>query len=176
MPEAPRPPDCITLEAHRDENHPVERLVRWVLVAVLAALAIAGLAGAFGQRHSDVVASAPQARLALTAPAALRSGLLFQGRFRVAAAREIRRPTLVLDSGWFDGVSVNALVPEPARAWSEGGRVAFTFPPLRSGASMTVYLDLQVNPTTAGRRDQGVELRDGDRTIVTVDRSVNVFP
>jgi hypothetical protein len=176
VPEAPRPPDCITLEAHRDRGHPVERVVRWIVVALLAALAIAGLANAFGQRHSVKVATAPQARLELTAPAALRSGLLFQGRFRISAAREIGKPTLILDPGWFDAVSVNAVVPEPTGSWSEGGRVAFAFPTLRGGASMTVYLDLQVNPTTAGRRTQGVELRDGDRTIVTIDRTVNIFP
>jgi len=39
-----------------------------------------------------------------------------------------------------------------------------------------VYLYLQANPTTAGRRDQRVELRDGDRTLASIERTVNVFP
>jgi len=39
-----------------------------------------------------------------------------------------------------------------------------------------VYLYLQANPTTAGRRDQSVELRDGARTLASIDRTVNVFP
>lgn len=171
-----RPPDCISLERHRDDSHPLERGLRWFVLAALAALVLAGLAGVFGQRHEDVSASGAEARIALRAPAALRSGLLFQGRFHVAAERDLHRPTLVLDAGWFDAVSVNAVVPEPARSWSEGGRVAFAFPPLRRGQTMTVYADFQVNPTTFGRRSEGVELRDGDRSIAVIRRTVPVFP
>ena len=176
MGDAARPPDCISLAAHRDHHHPVERGFRWAVVALLVAICVAGLAGVFGQRHEDVTAAARAARLELRAPAVLRSGLLFQGRFRVAAEGQLRKPTLVLDAGWFDAVSVNAVVPEPATSWSEGGRVAFAFPALREGDTMTVYVDLQMNPTTAGKREQGVELRDGNRTIASIHRSVPVFP
>jgi hypothetical protein len=172
----PRPPDCISLDAHRDHPHRVERAARWVLMTALGALVVAALANVFGQRHVEVAATGGGARLDLTAPAALRSGLLFQGRFRVSADSRLQRPVLVLDPGWFDAISVNAVVPEPASAWSEGGRVAFAFPPLPAGRTMTVYLDLQVNPTTTGRRSQGLELRDGSRTITTIDRTVTVFP
>ena len=174
--EAARPPDCISLEAHRDNRHPFERALRWGVVAGLTALALAGLANVFGQRHSETLARGDGATLALTAPAALRSGLLFQGRFRIHAERAIEKPTLVLDQGWFDAISVNAVVPEPTGAASRGGRVAFAFPTLPAGRTMTVYVDLQVNPTAAGRRRQGAELRDRDRTIASIERTVNVFP
>jgi hypothetical protein len=176
VPETARPPARISLEAHRDNRHPVERALRWIVVAGLAALALAGLANVFGQRHAETLAMGDGASLALTAPAALRSGLLFQGRFRIHAERDIGKPTLVLDQGWFDAISVNAVVPEPTGAASRGGRVAFVFPTLPAGRTMTVYLDFQVNPTTAGRRRQGAELRDGDRTIASIERTVNVFP
>lgn len=172
-----RPPDCIVLAVHRDDRHRVERAVRWVLVAGLTALALAGLANVFGQRHAQALATGDGATLALTAPAALRGGLLFQGRFRIDAERALETPILVLDRGWFDAISVNAVVPEPASAWGrDDGRVAYAFPTLPAGSTMTVYVDLQVNPTTAGRRHQGVELRDGNRSIASIDRTVNVFP
>jgi hypothetical protein len=176
MGDATRPPDCISLEQHRDDPHLVERGARWVLLAALGALLVAALAGVFGQRHEDLSASGAEARIELRAPAALRSGLLFQGRFHVAAEEDLRKPTLVLDAGWFDAVSVNAIVPEPASSWSEGRRVAFAFPPLERGQTMTVYADFQMNPTTFGRRDEGVELRDGDHSIAVIRRTVNVFP
>lgn len=176
MGEAARPPDCISLSEHRDDPHPVERAFRWVLLAVLSALVLAGLAGTFGQRHEDALASAPAARLELRAPGALRSGLLFQGRFRVTAERDLRKPTLILDAGWFDAVSVNAIVPEPQSSWSEDGRVAFEFPALPAGRAMTVYVDFQMNPTTAGKREQGVELRDGARSVTAIHRFVPVYP
>jgi hypothetical protein len=176
MSETARPPDCISLEEHRDDRHIVERGSRWVLFAALAALLVAALAGVFGQRHEDLSASGPEARIDLRAPAALRSGLLFQGRFHVTAERDLRKPTLVLDAGWFDAVSVNAIVPEPANSWSESDRVAFAFPPLERGQTMTVYADFQMNPTTFGRRNEGVELRDGNHSIAVIRRTVNVFP
>jgi hypothetical protein len=176
MGDATRPPDGISLERHRDDPHVVERGLRWVLFAALAILLLAGLGGVFGQRHEDVSASGPKARIELRAPRALRSGLLFQGRFRVSADEALRKPTLVLDAGWFDAVSVNAIVPEPASSWSEGGRVAFAFPPLARGETMTVYADFQMNPTTFGRRKEGVELRDGDRSLAVIRRTVPVFP
>jgi hypothetical protein len=169
-------PDGISLEEHRDDRHLVERTARWLLMTALVALALAGLANVFGQRHEDAVASAPSARLELRAPSTLRSGLLFQGRFRVTAARDLRRPTLVLDAGWFDAVSVNSLVPEPESAWSEGGRLAFAFRALRSGETMTLYVDFQMNPTTFGTKEQGVHLRDGDTPLAAIHRSVRVFP
>ena len=73
-------------------------------------------------------------------------------------------------------MSVNSVAPEPTRSWSRDGHVAMEFGPLAAGQSFTVYLYLQANPTTAGRRDQSVELRDGSRALASIDHSVNVFP
>jgi hypothetical protein len=39
-----------------------------------------------------------------------------------------------------------------------------------------VYIPFQVNPTTVGRRTQELELRDGDRRIAAVERTLTVFP
>lgn len=174
--DTPRPPDCISLEAHRDHAHPVERLARWLLVTALGAVTLAALAGAFGQRSGETSATGDGATLRLTAPGALRGGLFFQGRFEVEAAEPIRRPTLVLDPGWLDAITLNTVVPEPERTASEDGAVSLEFAPLAAGQALTVYLELQVNPTTLGRRDQGAVLRDGDRTLVAVERSVTIFP
>ena len=92
-------PDGITLERNRDRPQAVELAARWVCVTALAALVLAALLNVFGQRHVDTVAKGNGARLELSAPGALRSGLYFQGRFRVSAERAIRAPTLVLGGG-----------------------------------------------------------------------------
>jgi hypothetical protein len=47
---------------------------------------------------------------------------------------------------------------------------------LPAGRSLTVRIAFQVNPTTIGTRPQDVELRDGDRAIASVARTVTVFP
>lgn len=174
--EVSRPPDCISLEAHRDHNHPVERWIRWLFVATILALVVAALVGVFGQRPSTEDVRGDGATLEVQAPGALRGGLLFQGRFEVVAEQAVRRPTLVLDEGWFDGITLNTVQPEPVETRSEDRGVAFAFDGLRAGRTLTVYLEFQVNPTTVGRRAQDVELRDGARPIAALERTVTIFP
>ncbi|HEY1315762.1 MAG TPA: hypothetical protein VGF10_00945 [Gaiella sp.] len=176
MSEASRPPDYISLEAHRDDDHPVEHWARWIFVAAITALAVAGLADVFGQRPSTSAADSPDATLRVQAPSALRGGLVFQARLEVVARRAIRRPTLVLSSGWFENMSFNTILPEPEQTTTEDRDVVFEYPPLQQGRTLTVYIPFQVNPTTVGRRAQGVVLRDGGRRIAAVERTVTVFP
>jgi hypothetical protein len=176
MSEAGRPPDCISLEAHRDHDHLVERGARWAFLAVLTLLAVLALANVFGQHHVVLVARSDAATLRVSAPGALRSGLLYQGRFEIDARERLETPTLVLARGWWDAMSVNSIEPEPTRTSSRDGSLSLEFGPIGPGRTFTVYLYLQANPTTAGRRDQSVELRDGERTIASIGRTVNVFP
>ena len=176
MSDAARPPDSISLEAHRDHGHPAERAIRWFVVTALLAVAIAALFGVFGQRPSTKVVTAGGATLSVEGPRALRGGLLFQGLFEVDAERAIRRPTLVFDEGWFDGITLNTVQPDPTETRSENRGLAMEFPPLPAGRTLTVYLEFQVNPTTVGRRSQDVALRDGDAPIARVERNVTVFP
>ena len=176
MSEASRTPDCISLEEHRDHDHPAERIARWVFFAALVALAAAALADVFGQRPRSDVAATPTATLRVRAPDALRGGLMFQARFEVVAHRSIRRPSLVLGSGWVENMSFNQILPEPVRTTSEGAGIVLEYPPLAPGRELTVYIPFQVNPTTVGRRAQDVVLRDGARRIASVERSLTVFP
>ena len=171
-----RPPDCISLADHRDGDRRVEHWVRWAFVVALVVLVAAGLLNVFGQREVTTSATGRAATLEVTAPGALRGGLIFQGRFRLRSEGAITRPTLALEGGWLDGITLNTVQPEPKTSTGEDGGVVFTFDRLAPGRSLTVYLELQVNPTTTGRRSQGVELRDGDRTLARVERSITIFP
>jgi hypothetical protein len=176
MSAASRTPDHISLDEHRDHGHPAERIARGVFFAALVALAAAALADVFGQRPASDLAVTPTATLRVQAPEALRGGLMFQARFEVAAHRSIRRPSLVLDSGWVEDMSFNQILPEPVRTTSEGAGIVLEYPPLAPGRELTVYIPFQVNPTTVGRRSQDVVLRDGPRRIASVERSLTVFP
>ena len=171
-----RPPQCISLEFHRDNDHLAERVIRWIVIAALLVITLAALANVFGQHHTLLVARSEAATLRASAPGALRSGLLYQGRFEVEAHERLRRPTLVLAPGWWDAMSVNSIEPEPTSSSSRNGTVSLEYGALEAGSTLTVYVYLQVNPTTAGRRDQSVELRDGGRALASIDRTVNVFP
>ena len=116
MSAAGRPPDCISLEAHGDHDHPVEHGARWVVLALLTAVAVLALANVFGQRHVDLIARSDAATLRVSAPGALRSGLLYQGKFEVEARERLDRPTLVLAHGWWDAMSATASSRSQPRA------------------------------------------------------------
>jgi hypothetical protein len=176
MREASRPPEFISLELHRDNDRVIEKRVRRVVLAVLLGLTIAALADVFGQRPSTDEVVAPAATLRLTGPHAVRGGLLYEGQVHVVAARGLERPTIVLDEGWLDGFTLNAIVPEPLKETSEANGVALEFAPLAAGHALTVFLSSHVNPTTVGRHSQGVRLRDGGQQLAELGRTVTVFP
>ncbi|MGH3042357.1 MAG: hypothetical protein ACRDNG_11590 [Gaiellaceae bacterium] len=71
---------------------------------------------------------------------------------------------------------VNTIEPAPREEASRDGDLALTFPPLRQGDRLVVYMQFQVNPTNVGRRSADVELYDGETLIAAVDRTITVFP
>jgi hypothetical protein len=176
MSEASRPPDFISLELHRDNDRAIERWVRRIVLAVLLGLIVVALANVFGQRPcpDEVVASA--ATLQLTGPHAIRGGLLYEAKIHVVAASRLDRPTIVLAEGWLDGFTLNSIVPQPLKETSEPDGVALSFAPLASDEKHTVFLSSHVDPTTVGRRSQGVRLRDGAQGLAELTRTVTVFP
>lgn len=149
---------------------------RWTFAGVVSVLLTLGLLNVFGARPSTSRVDAGEVTLEVTAPTRLRGGLLFEGRFTIRARRALAEPVLVLERGWGRGITINTLEPAPAEEDGRHGRLAFTFAPLAAGESLEVQMDFQVNPTGAWRAPQGVSLRDGDRTIATLRRTVTVFP
>jgi hypothetical protein len=149
---------------------------RRCVLAALAALVCAGLLGAFGQQPVTSRARGAAAELSVQAPANLRGGLIFQLRLTVRAHRALRKPALVLERGWFEGMSVNAILPDPNSGLSRNGVVRLTYPPMQAGHSMTVWIYFQVNPTTVGSRRETVELDDGSARLARIERAVRVWP
>jgi hypothetical protein len=150
--------------------------VRRAGVGLLALVLLLALLNAFGQRPSTVAATAAGARLSVHAPDRVRSGLLGEATITVAARRRIRDAVLVLDSGWFDGLSVNSIEPAPAREGSLDGRTSLAFGPIAAGSSYVVYVQFQVNPTNVGRYPRSVQLFDGARRLTSVEGTLTVFP
>ena len=171
-------PDGLTLERNRDlEGLYWPGIVfRWIALAVLALISLLGLLNVFGQRPTTVTAEAPQARLELTAPDAMRGGLIWMARFTVTAKQDVKDATLVLDAGWADGMTINTVEPSPVGEASKNGRLSFELGHIPAGETFELFMDFQVNPTTVGNRSQGVELLDGDTHVTSIDRTVRVFP
>jgi hypothetical protein len=170
-------PAGLSLEHNRDlvgrEKHP---WTRRVLIAVLAAILLAGLLNVFGQRPTSSTAAVPAASLTVHAPTHLRGGLLFQARITVAATAELERAAVVLDQGWLEGITLNTIEPAPLGEASRDGRLVLELGRVPAGDEHVLYLQMQVNPTTVGRRSADVVLEDSGRAVTRVDRTLTIWP
>ena len=170
-------PDLLDRKRHVDlEKSSLEPWLQRAGVVVLAALLVAALANVFGQKVETASATAAAAELEVEAPSAVRSGLIYEVQFTITAHRALDEPTLVLDSGWFDGFTINTFSPDTADWVQRDGLNLLSYGPLAAGDVLVVRLQYQVNPTMVGRRDQGVALEDGGSPILTLDHDVTVFP
>jgi hypothetical protein len=173
-----RVPDLLTLSHHRDlEGRERRPTARRILLAVLTLFLVLGLANAYGQRPDTHRADGPVAELKVYSPTKLRSGLFFESRFTIRAHEEIENATLVLDPGWLEGMTLNTLEPGPIGEASRNGRIALELGHIPAGGLHRFFLHFQVNPTNvAFGRAQDVELHDGERLLLHIDRSVTVYP
>lgn len=173
----PDTPDTLTLKHHRDlEGREHNPWTRRALLALLCAFLVAGLVNVFGQRPTTSTAAAPPASLEVYAPERVRGGLFYMARFTIRANSDIEHATLVLDSGWLESMQVNTIEPAPVNEASRNGRLALDYGHIPAGDKLVAFIELEVNPTNVGHREQDVELYDGDTLLVHVDRSITVFP
>jgi hypothetical protein len=170
-------PEGIVLRRHRDLRgrgwHP---WLRRALLAVVALVAVLALAGVFGQRPSTSSAEAAPATLAISAPGAVRGGLLYQARFEIRANDALNDATLVLNPAWLDGMTVNTIEPSPVSQASRNGNLALSLGHLPAGARYVLFMEFQVNPTTVGSRTLRAELDDGEQSVLTISRRLRIFP
>jgi hypothetical protein len=169
-------PDQLVMTVARDREGRRDVTVRRVLLSILVVFLVLGLFNLFGQHPSTTTAEAAAARLEVYAPERVRAGLYYEARFTVNAVRELEEATLVLDSGWAEGITMNTVEPSPVGEASRDGRLVFVLGRVPAGQKHVFFLQLQVNPTNIGHRSQDVQLYDGDQLLATVERTVTVFP
>jgi hypothetical protein len=170
-------PEGIALDRHRDlRGRASGPWARRTLLCCVAVLPILALLDVFGQHPSTSSASGPAASVTVTAPSRLRSGLIFQVRVKVVARRDIQQPQIVFDEGWWESMSVNSIAPEPSEESTKDGRVELTYGKLDAGQSLVSWIYFQVNPTNVGKRREDVQIEDGDTPLLTVHRSLTIFP
>jgi hypothetical protein len=170
-------PDTIVLRRDRDlEPRQNDIWIRRGLFAIVCVIPILALANVFGQSPDVSTSTASAAHLSVSAPSRVRGGLLYQARFRITPKQKLDQAALVLDSGWLDGLTINTLEPSPVSENSQNGKLALDLGPIPAGQSYLLVIDFQVNPTTVGSQDQAVTLYDGNKALLTVHRTLTVFP
>lgn len=152
----------------------------WLLV--MAAFVGVALAGQFGQNRETRSTSGEAADLRIYMPEKIRGGLMFPVRIEVTAKERMSAPTIVLGPGFIDGMHLNTIEPAPtAEATRPPGAtdpapLAFTYPSLDVGDTLTVYLQLQVNPTTVGSQDVSVSVEAPGVEPVRSPATLRVLP
>ena len=170
-------PDTIVLGRDRDLGPRANDIwIRRGLFALVCVVPVLALLNLFGQRPDTSAGTAAGAQLSVSAPSRVRGGLLYQARFRITAKRGLAQAALVLDRGWLDGLTINTMEPAPVSESSKDGKLALDLGPIAAGHSYVLVLDFQVNPTTLGRQDQSLTLYDGNHALVTLHRTLTVFP
>jgi hypothetical protein len=170
-------PDGIVLRRHRDlVGRRWHVHVRRSLIALVTLFLFAGLFNAFGQRPSSATASARGATLKVYGPTRVRGGLMFESRFTITAEREIRDAVLVLSQGWLEGMTINTIEPSPIGEASRNGSLSLDLGRVPAGEQHVLYMQFQVNPTNVGRRSIDTQLQDGERLLLTIHRTITVFP
>jgi hypothetical protein len=171
------PPDGIVLRRHRDlvgrTWHP---WVRRGVLALLGVILLLALLNVFGQRPATAITDAPSARLEVSSPSSVRGGLMFQARFTIRARRDLKDATLVLGDGWLENMTVNTIEPSPVGEASDDGKLSLELGHIPARRKYVLFVQFQVNPTNVGHREQTVALRDGDRQLLTYDKTITVFP
>jgi hypothetical protein len=169
-------PDQLTLRRNRDREGKRELPWRRAGVVLVVTFLAAGLLNLFGQRPKTSVAGVEQASLKVYAPEHVRAGLYYEARFTIHALQELKDASLVLSSGWLEGITLNTVEPSPVGESSRDGSPAFQLGHIPAGDKYILFLHFQVNPTNVGRREQNVELYDGERRLLTIRRDITVFP
>jgi hypothetical protein len=170
-------PERLNLKEHRDQAGQRGFIwVRRVFLCLLGLLLLAALLNAFGQRPVTSTAAGAPARLTVYAPVTARGGVAYAARFRIDALEDLRNATLILWPGWAEQYTVNGLAPQPVNQGSANGKLDFTFGHIPAGQHLTFWMSLQVNPTNVGHRPQNVQLYDGNKLLLTINRNITIFP
>lgn len=170
-------PETLDRDAHIELSG--RRLDVWsrrIGILIFTAFVFVGLANVFGQRPSSMSAATHTATLQLHAPGALRSGLIYEARFRIEAHRTLDSPKLVLEQGWFDAITLNSIEPDPAEQSERDGRIIYRYDAIPAGETLVVRLQLQVNPTAIGPRSQDVSLENDGDPIAHIDHDLFIYP
>jgi hypothetical protein len=149
---------------------------RRATLAVALAVPVLALLDVFGQQPTTTRADSVRATMRLSAPAAVRGGLLFQSKLTIDARQAIDQPRIVLGDGWLEQMQLNTVEPSPQSEGSQGGHVRFAYGKIAAGERLVIWFESQVDPTNVGGADYGVTLQDGDTPIARVDRSITVLP
>lgn len=151
--------------------------LNWISLAVLGAVMLAALLGAFGGgKAPDLTADAPAARLEVRTPRVLRNGIFFETRIRVTAKAPIANAVVVVPASLWRDMTVNTMIPAPSEEKAETGAFRFSYGALQPGDTLDIKIDGQINPPLFAGNSGSIALNDGERPIAAIPIEIMVLP
>lgn len=150
---------------------------RWFVLLLLGAILAVAMFGVLGGADSPIVTvDGKQGSLTVEAPATLRNGEFFEMHFAGTAHRPLAKPTLAIESRYWNDLTINTMIPGPAAESYKDGYFLFEFDPLEAGKTINFKIDGQVNPPMFGGTRGTIQWRDGDTVLAQVPVRLRVLP
>lgn len=151
--------------------------MNWLPLAVLGALMLAALLGAFGGGKSrPLTARATAASLEVVTPRVIRNGEFFEMRVRIEARQGLSKAMLVVPVNLWRDMTVNTMIPAPREEKAEHGEFRFDYGALRPGDVLDIKIDGQINPPLFTGTSGSVALTDGERILARIPLEITVLP
>jgi hypothetical protein len=149
---------------------------RRVLLALLAALVLAGAAGLLGGRTSTVSASAAGYELSVSYPAVSRPGLAIRWMVVVRHPGGFAKPIdIATTSAYFNLFDFNNLDPMPSGAVTDAERSIWTFDP-PPGDILRVTMDARLEPARQSGNGATTSILVEGLPVVSVSYRTAVMP
>lgn len=149
----------------------------WYPLLILGLILAVALTGVLGGGDSRISRDRGNAgTLTVEAPERLRNGEFFEMHFTGEAHRALAKPTLAIQSSYWQELAINTMVPAPASESYEDGFFLFEYDPLEAGKRISLKVDGQVNPAMFGGTRGTIQWRDGDTVLARTPVRLIVLP
>jgi hypothetical protein len=137
---------------------------------------VLGLLNVFGQHASPITYQSPAASLVIDSPAHVRGGLVFTTEIVITPRQQLTDARLYLNNGWFEGMALNGIAPQPSTETAQGNWQVWDFGKIPANTAFHVWISWQTNPTNVGQHSQDLALYDGGTQLMTAQHTLTVFP
>jgi hypothetical protein len=152
-------------------------LVRLMPTLFLGAVIAVSFTGAFGGTPNPTYrAEGSRASLSANVPRVLRSGELFEMRFRIRANAPLADATLTIEQSYLHDLTLNTQIPTADKEEATDKLFRFSYGPLEAGEVLDIKLDGQVNPKLFLGTEGVVAVGDGEEEIARVPLTLTVLP
>jgi hypothetical protein len=170
----PRAPDGIG-EEHAQPPGGWRSHASPLALVVFGAVMVLGVTGVLG-REAERRDEANGVRLAVHTSEIIRNGEFFEMRISVESDQPISELVVGVESGLWEDMTVNTMIPAASDETGTDGEFRFTFAELEAATPFVLKVDLQVNPDIVAGNSGAVTVYDGEAPLATTDVSITVLP